>query len=69
MPIRYVHTRELTPWIDKLLTYILDPLYNDESEPYSKSYIARGTELPSGQLAQNKTKRRKCITTHKRHKS
>ena len=45
MLIRYVITGELTPWIDKIRTYLSDPLNKADPEPHSKHYIAWGTEL------------------------
>jgi hypothetical protein len=47
MHLRYVLTREITPWIDNLTTYITDPLNNEDPETYSKSYNAGGTEMPN----------------------
>ena len=41
--LRYVLTREITPCIDNLLAYTTDPLNNEDPEPHSKPYNARGT--------------------------
>jgi hypothetical protein len=59
MHLRYVLTGGIAPWIDKLITYITDPLNNEEPEPHSKTYSAGGTELPEHKLARNTSKRRK----------
>ena len=40
MHLRCVLTGDLTPWIDKLITYITDTLNNNDPEPYSKPYNA-----------------------------
>jgi len=39
--LRYVLTGENTPWIDTLITYIIDPLNNEDPEPHGK-HIAPG---------------------------
>ncbi len=59
--LRYVLTGEIVPWLDKLITYITDPLNNEDPEPYSKSYNEGGTELPEQELARKATKRQKTI--------
>jgi hypothetical protein len=48
----------MTPWIDNLTTYLSDPLHSEDPEPYSKRYIAGGTELEYHNLEQNITKRK-----------
>ena len=63
MHLRYVLTGEMTPWIDRLITYISNPLQNEDPEPYSKHYIAGGKELADHNLEQNITKRVKTIST------
>ena len=62
MHLQYVLTKEMTPWIDKLPTYLSDPLHNEDPEPYIKRYIAGGTELEYQKLEQNHTKRQKHNT-------
>ena len=57
--LRYVLTGEIAPRIDKLITYIIDPLNNEDMESHSKTYSTGGTELPGQELARNTTKRRK----------
>ena len=59
MHLRYVITGEVTPWIDNLITYITDPLNNEDPEPHSKSYNAGGTELPEQEQVRKTSKRRK----------
>jgi hypothetical protein len=63
MHLRYVLLGEMTPWIDKLITYLSDPLQNEDPEPYSKNCSAGGTELVEHNLAQKITKRQKRNTT------
>ena len=53
MHLRYVLTGEMTPWIDRLITYISNPLQNEDPEPYSKHYSAGGKELADHNLEQN----------------
>ena len=60
----YGLTGKMTPWIDKLITYLSDPLQYDDPEPDSKHYNAGGTELVGHNLVQNLTKRPK--TQHDR---
>ena len=55
--IRYVLTGEISPWIDKVITYISDPLNNKDPEPHSKSYSAEGTEMPEQELVQKHQKK------------
>ncbi len=62
MHIWYVFTREMTPWIDRLPTYLADPLHNEDPEPYSKQYSAGRTELVEHNLAKNLKKRKKHNT-------
>ena len=50
--LRYLLTGEITPWIDKLITYLSDPHNTEDPEPYSESYSAGGTEIPEQELAQ-----------------
>jgi hypothetical protein len=38
MHLRYVLTGAITPWIDNLITYITEPLNNEDPEPHSKTY-------------------------------
>ncbi len=57
--LRYVLTGEIAPWIDKLITYISDPLNTEDPEPYSKSYRAGGTELPEQEIVRKTSKRKK----------
>jgi hypothetical protein len=45
----------MTPWIDKLITYLSDPLHSEDPEPYSKQYSAGGTEITHHNLEQNLT--------------
>ena len=52
--LRYVLTGEIVPWIDKLITYISDPLNNEDPEPHSKSYSAG--EMPEQELVKKKKK-------------
>ena len=47
------------PWIDRLITYITDSQNNEDPEPYSKSYSAGGTELPTQELLQKTSKKQK----------
>ena len=61
--LRYVLTKEMTPWIDRLITYISNPLQNEDPKPYSKHYSAGGKELVDHNLEQNITKRAKTIST------
>jgi hypothetical protein len=61
MHLRYVLTREVTPWINRLITNITDPINNEDSELYSKQYIAGGTEIVCHQLLQNISNRIKNI--------
>ena len=61
--IRYVLTGEIAPWIDKLITYISDPLNNEDPEPHSKSYSAGGTEMPEQELVKKTSKKE---NTHKK---
>ena len=63
--LRYVLTGEIVSWVDKLITYISDPLNNEDPEPHSKSYIAGGIEMPEQELVQRTTKKRK--TKHKKN--
>ena len=56
MHLRYVLTGEMIPWIGKLITYLSDPLQNEDPESYSKHYSAGGTELVGHNLAQNLAK-------------
>ena len=67
MHLRYLLTWEMIPWIDKLITYLSNPLHNEDPEPYSKRYSAGGTELVHHNLEQNLTTRKK--TQHNRHKA
>jgi hypothetical protein len=53
------------PWIDKLITYISDPLNNEDPEPYSKSYSTGGTKLPEQELVRKTSKERKRNTSYK----
>jgi len=57
--LRYVLTGEKAPWTVKLITYISDPLNNEDPEPHSKSYSAGGTELPEQELVRKTSKRKK----------
>jgi hypothetical protein len=50
MHLRCVLTGEITPWIDRILTYISDPLHNEDPEPYSKHYSVGGLELTLSNL-------------------
>jgi len=43
--LRYVLTGEMTPWIEKLITYLSDPMHSEDPKPYSKRYSAGGIEL------------------------
>jgi hypothetical protein len=45
MHLQYVITGDLTPWIDKIITYLSDPLNKADPKPHSKHYGAGGTEL------------------------
>ena len=51
--LRYVLTGEIAPWVDKLITYLSEPHNTEDPEPYSKTYIAEGTEIPEQELVQN----------------
>jgi hypothetical protein len=63
MHLRYVLTREMAPWIDRLITYLSDPLQNEDPKPYSKHYNTGGTELVEHNLAQNLTNDKNHITS------
>ena len=68
--LRYVLTGEIVPWVDKLITYIPDPLNNEDPEPHSKSYSAGGTEMPEQTLVKKiakKGKHNKPKTKHHQH--
>ena len=54
MYLRYVLTREITPWMDNLITYVTDPLNKEDPEPRSKTYSAGDTELPEQEQANKK---------------
>jgi hypothetical protein len=61
-----VVTGEIMPWIDKLLTYITDPVNNEDPEPYSegrepysKRHSAGGIEMTEHKLVNKNTKRQK----------
>jgi hypothetical protein len=56
MHLRYTLTCELTLWIDKLITYITNPLNNDGPEPHSKPYNAGNIELPIKKTSRKKKK-------------
>ena len=45
----------MTPWIDKLTTYLSDPLNSKDPEPYNKRYSAGRAELEYRNLEQNHT--------------
>jgi hypothetical protein len=62
MHIRYVLTGEMIPWTDKLITYLSDPLHNEDPEPYSKRYIAGGTELSHHNMEKKSHKTKKNTT-------
>ncbi len=47
MHLRYVLTGEMTPWIDKLITYIPNPIQNEDSGPYSKAEFIHDIFVPS----------------------
>ena len=64
MHLRYVLTREIKPWIDNFITYITDPLNNEDPEPYIKSYNAGAQKFPNKNSY--KKKKKKEITTYQR---
>ena len=66
MHLRYALTREITPWIDNLITFITDPLNNEDPVPRSKTYNAVGTNLPESELARKNIKNGKLSITYKR---
>jgi hypothetical protein len=55
----------MTPWIDKPITYLSDPMDCEDPEAYSKRYRAGGTKQEFHNLEQNHTKRQK--TQHNQH--
>ena len=59
MHLRYIFAWEITPWIDNRITYISDPLNNEDPELHIKTYNAGGTYLPEQDLARKTSKRRK----------
>ena len=65
MHLPYVLTGEMTPCTNKLITYLSDPVHNEDPEPYSKKYSAGGADLAHHNLEQNLTKRQK--TQHNLH--
>jgi len=70
--LRYVLTREITPWIDKIITYISDPLNNEDPEPHSKSYSAGAHQCPKKLVKktsknENTTHEKKPPPTHHTH--
>ena len=59
MHLRYVFTGKMTPWMDRLITYIANPLQNEDLEPYSKHYSAGVKELADHNLEENITNEQK----------
>ena len=57
MHTRYVIAREVTPWANKLIQYLTYPKKNEDSEPHSKQYNAKVTDIQN--LEQNRSKRPK----------
>jgi hypothetical protein len=55
--LRHVLTGEISPWIDKLITYLSDPHNNEDPELHRKSYGAGGTEMAEQELVQKTTKK------------
>jgi hypothetical protein len=53
---RYDLTGEMTPWIDRLITYITNPLRYEDTESYRKHSGVGGLELSGRNLDQNNTK-------------
>ena len=62
--LRYALTGQLTHWIENHVTYISDPLKNEDPEPHSKSYSTGGTEMPEQELVQKQQKKEKKNTTN-----
>ncbi len=68
--LRYVLSGEISPWINKLVTYLSDPHNTEDPEPHNKTHIAGGTEIPEQLLAQKSTKKgkhNKQQTSHHQH--
>ena len=57
MHLRYVIMGELTPWIDKILTYLSDHVNNADPEPFNEHYNAGGAVLVRQPLAPNRKKK------------
>ena len=64
--LRYVLTGEIVLRIDKLITYISDPLDNEDPEPHNKSYSAGETEMLEQELVR-KNKKGKHNTQKTKH--
>jgi hypothetical protein len=72
MYLCYVLTGKMTPWIERLIPYISNPLPNEDPKSYSNHYSAGGKELVDHnieQKAQNEPKQAvPCTTIERRGK-
>jgi len=65
MHLRYVLAGEITPWIEKLITYITCPHNNEDPVSHIKTYSDGVIEMPRQELARNASKEGKLSTPRK----
>jgi hypothetical protein len=64
MLLWYVITGEITPWMDNILTYLLDHVNNADPEPFNEHYNVGGTILVRQHIEQNKKYAPKPTISH-----